>query len=142
MSEQQLDLIAGAAEQAVMDGILSPESSHWPQRLADMLAVAESALRKQGCPAEQAATLAVAVVLDIARYQGGRMFYLPTGKKLQTALRHAQAWRMWRGNNIDEVMTFLGVSDCAAYAILAQQRDLHRSRLQQSLPLPPVDGAK
>lgn len=135
MTEQQLDLIAGAAEQAVMAEILSPDSSAWPQRLADMLAVAETSLRRQGIAAEQATVLAVALVLDIAHYQGGRMFYLPQGKKLRIALKHAQAWRMWRGDNIEEIMEFLGVSDCAAYAIIGKQRDLHRSRLQRQLPL-------
>lgn len=120
-------------ETLVERDILDPGGAHWPQELALVVRVMETAFTKAGVPVDRATELAIAGALALGEYRGGRMLYLPRGERLRTALKHAQAWRMWRGNNIDEVMAFLGVTQIRAYAIIDEQRALHRSKLQRDM---------
>lgn len=137
--DRQLDLpgtgiTAGTSpEDLIEQDILDPNGDKWPKTLSDMVGVAEAALTREGIPADQAIAYAAAVVLAIGDWTGGRLVYIPRGTRLATALRHARAWRMWRGDNIDEITAFLGVSQVRAYAVLAEQRALHRAKVQPTL---------
>lgn len=100
----------------------------WPQLLADLVAVVEVGLTKAGATPQQAREFVIPVVLAIGEHMGGQMVYLPRGGRLVTALKHARAWRMWKGGNIQEIMAFLGVSQVRAYAVISQQRALHKAK--------------
>jgi len=109
-------------------------SDKWPQLLAHMVVVAETAIYNAGGVNHDLATkYAVAAVLAIGNAVGGRMQYIPRGDRLETALKHAQAWRMWKGNNIEEIMEFLDVTQIRAYAVIAQQRKIFKEKVQGKL---------
>lgn len=116
-------------------------SEKWPELLAHMAEAVEGALVKAGA-GEKSSHFADVAVLAIGNSIGGRMQYIPRGDRLATAVRHAQAWRLWKGNNIEEVTEFLGVSEIRAYAVLAEQRKLHRSKDNIPDQSPPVQGKK
>lgn len=120
-------------ESLVEQDLRDPSSAKWPRELAAMVAVVEAAFVRAGLPATDAIELATTGVLAIGEYRGGRLVYIPRGDALRTGLRHIKAWRMWRGNNIEDVMAFLGVTEVRAYKVLAEQRALHSGKLQRRL---------
>lgn len=122
--------LTGLPEDNLID---QQNSDKWPQLLAHMVAVAEAAIAKAGATDDQATQFAVAAVLEIGNSIGGRMQYIPRGDRLATALKHAQAWRMWKGNNIEEIMAFLNVTQIRAYAVIAEQRKLFKAKIQPQL---------
>ncbi|HZF99156.1 MAG TPA: Mor transcription activator family protein [Pseudoxanthomonas sp.] len=134
MSDQnELPGMSTTPESLVEQEILDPSGDKWPPLLAELVTVAEAALLKSGLPANEAAELAIATVLAVGDFIGGKLVYIPRGDRLRTALKHARAWRMWKGNNIGEIACYLDVSEVRAYAIVAQQRALHREKLQGKL---------
>ena len=136
MSDQnELPGMGTTPESLVEQEILDPNSDKWPPLLAELVTVTEAALLKTGLPASDAADLAIAAVLAVGDFIGGKLVYIPRGDRLRTPLKHARAWRMWKGNNIGEIAQFLDVSEVRAYAVIAEQRALHRQKIQGSLPL-------
>lgn len=122
-------------ESLVEQDILDPGSDKWPPLLAELVTVTEAALLKSGVPANNAADLAITAVLAVGDFVGGKLVYIPRGDRLRTALKHARAWRMWKGNNIGEIARFLDVSEVRAYAVISEQRTLHRQKIQGTLPI-------
>lgn len=120
-------------DELIEQDILDPTGDKWPPLLAQMVTATEAGLIKAGATTDQAAEFAVAAVLAIGDFVGGKLVYIPRGTRLVTALKHARAWRMWKGNNIEEIMAYLGVTQVRAYAVLAQQRALHKAKVQRSL---------
>lgn len=105
----------------------------WPPLLAELVGVLEAALVRQGVPADLAIDQAIASALAVGEYLGGKLVYIPRGDRLRTALKHAKAWRIWKGNNIEEIMALLDVCEVRAYKVLAEQRELHRGKSQGQL---------
>lgn len=130
---EMLNGVEGSAERLVEQELLDPNGDKWPQELATLVHVMERTFQRMGLPIAKATELAIAAALAIGEDRGGRMLYIPRGDRLQVALKHAQAWRRWRGNNIEEIMTFLDCSQVHAYKVLAQQRELHVGRMQPTL---------
>ena len=110
-----------------------PKAGKWPEELAALAEVLRVTYKRQGLSDQQANDLSSSGALAIGEYRGGRMLYLPCGERLITGLKHIQAWRMWKGNNIEEIAEFLGVTQTRAYGVLAEQRTLHRGKLQGKL---------
>jgi Mor family transcriptional regulator len=133
MAEQR-DLVGlPNPEDLVQQDLMDPSSDKWPSMLTDMVGVLEAQLIRDGLPRERAGEVAAGLALALGEYLGGRQVYIPRGDRLRTALRHAKAWRMWKGDNIEDIMRLLGVSQTSAYRVLQEQRELHRERIQGGL---------
>lgn len=126
-------LVQGEADDA--DG---KRRGRWPKELSRLVAAMERAFVRRGMRPEEAAELAAEGALAMAEDRGGRMVYLPTGKALRAELRALTAWRMFRGDNVEEIAGYLGVSTVHAYAVLKRMRKLHQDRIQR--PLFPAEG--
>jgi Mor family transcriptional regulator len=107
-------------------------SARWPQSLADMVDVAAQALAAEG---DRAQGLARQVLYALAKYHGGRQFYLPTGDALDRAIRDTRLWQEYTGRpeDIARFVRETGLTEQAVYRILAEQRRLHRDRTQAKL---------
>lgn len=110
-------------------------SDQWPRTLAELVDVLAAGLKRRGrddATAEQDARFAV---LTIARYRGGRQFYLPAGDDLDRALRDTEIYQRWsRGENIHDLARASDVSETRIYQIIAAQRRLRFRRQQRVLP--------
>lgn len=111
--------------------------SAWPKSLATMVDIAADALARSGEPEARAVDLSITVLAALARYHGGRMFYLPTGDTLDIALRNNRLWREYKGRpeDVDRFMRETGLTQQAVYRILADQRALHVGKAQGRLAL-------
>lgn len=105
----------------------------WPQALADMLMVIESAYRRGGDSDETARVRAFVAVRALAIYHGGRIFYLPKGQQIDRALRDREIWERHNGHNVAELAREYELNEVHIYRILAEQRKLARSRNQPDL---------
>lgn len=104
----------------------------WPQSLADLVAVMECELKREGVDAPGSISRKLAVVL--AHYLGGRAYYIPTGETLFAALRDREIFERWYQNEpMDSIATHYKLSHPQLYAIIAEQRKLHRKRHQPDL---------
>ncbi|MFQ2325095.1 Mor transcription activator family protein [Aeromonas dhakensis] len=61
---------------------------------------------------------------------GGRAYYIPTGDHLKAALRDHAIWDEFNGRNIDQLARKHGLSVPQTYAVVAEQRQLMRKRIQ------------
>lgn len=132
----QPDLIGigdNTPESLVEQDLRDHNSDKWPPLLAELVGVLEAALVREGVPQKPALEQALASALAVGEYLGGKLVYIPRGDRLRTALKHAKAWRTWRGDNIEEIMDLLGVCQVRAYKVLAEQRELHRGKSQGQL---------
>lgn len=133
----QRDLLGGgvdATDTEMMAHLDDPEIRHkWPQALAGFLDVATDGLIRSGREKADATNAAIIAVRSLARYQGGRMFYLPKGDALEKALRDYQIWNEFRGRNQDELATKYRLTVVQIYSILREQRALHRKKVQPGL---------
>jgi len=109
--------------------------NRWPADLVALLDVAAQALAEQ-MPEAQAEQVATTVVAAIARYHGGRMFYLPKGQGLERALRDRAIYRQYQHSrgSILQLVEHYHLSEQAVYKIIDEQRSLHIRRIQPSLP--------
>lgn len=105
----------------------------WPQTLADMMDVVGAALRHAGADAPTALRYAAAAMAALAEYHGARMWYLPRGDQLKTALRNEQLYAEWGRHSPRELAERYGLTLQQTYAILREQSALHRRRVQPDL---------
>lgn len=98
----------------------------WPKSLVEFTEVIASAFKDAGKSVAMANQDALIAVRAMARYHGGRIFYLPQGKKLETALRHLRIWQEFNGHNVTELAQRHELSIQAVYRIVARQRRLSR----------------
>jgi len=101
----------------------------WPAELVTMLDVAAHALA-EAFPKEQAENAAIIAVASIAHYYGGRMFYLPKGKRLEIALRDREIYHQYQHTrgSIVELAEKHDMTEQAIYRIVSQQRALHTKK--------------
>ncbi|WIX34938.1 Mor transcription activator family protein [Salinicola sp. JS01] len=109
--------------------------SKWPQKLTDLLHVVEQRFRDAGADEQQARYIAFQVVRVLSTHHGGQTFYLPRGKRLETALRDREIFETFSGTrgSVSELARRHQLSEMHVYAIIAEQRDLHRRRYQPAL---------
>jgi len=120
----------------LLDHLEDPEvRARWPQGLVDMLDVVTEVIVRQGQPREQAARLSACVVRALAHYFGGRMTYIPRGDSLDRALRDKAIWDAHDGRrtSVQELAVQHRLTEQQVYAILREQRALHRRRIQPQL---------
>ena len=134
----QRDLLAEASPEELqrmleVDEQQDDNKRRWPQDLAAILRLSEAELCRAGIAAPQAFDLASRIALEIARYGGGRMLYLPQGLRIRTALRDADIWRMFNGKNHHELAQQHGLTVIQIYAILRQQKQLESAKRQGRL---------
>lgn len=116
-----------------MDLIPTSElKAKWPQSLADLAEVMECELKREGVVEAAAKSRKLALVL--AHYLGGRAYYIPTGDNLKAALRDREIFDRWYQNEpMDSIASHYKLSHPQLYAIIAEQRKLHRRRHQPDM---------
>lgn len=122
----------------LLQAVATLDDHHWPYRLTEMVEVMAAAALRQGMAADQAEALRLAhwAVLVVADHFGGRQTYLPRGDSLRRALRDNHIWHEFNGRNVDELGSKYKMSAVRIYSILAEQRALHRAKVQPQLPFP------
>lgn len=109
--------------------------NRWPSLLVEVIDVMQAELIRQKFEEDSAKLTASKLVGVMAHYFGGKSFYLPAGDKIKEALRDVQIYAEFDGKNIPELIRKYRLSQTTIYAILRQQRALHRKRYQKELPL-------
>ncbi|MGS3174514.1 Mor transcription activator family protein [Aeromonas sanarellii] len=138
-SQENLDLFADDHEslgQLVdrLDQIPAAElTAKWPKALAELVDVLACELGRGGMAVDKALAQARKLALVQAHYMGGRAYYIPTGEHLKAALRDRAIWDEFNGRNIDQLARKHGLSVPQTYAVVAEQRQLQRSRSQLRL---------
>ena len=105
-------------------------TAKWPKALAELVDVLACELVRGGMEPDLAKAQARKLALVQAHYMGGRAYYIPTGEHLKAALRDRAIWDEFNGRNIDQLARKHGLSVPQTYAVVAQQRQLNRSRSQ------------
>jgi len=135
--ERQGGLLPEAAddEQRLADDDLAEvRAARWPEGLVNLLKVQEAAFRRSGLSADAAFTLAKAGIVEMARYYGGRQWYLPRGDDLHTALRDAEIYRRANRDTMDALADEYGLTPRSVSRIVRRQRRLHLDKVQGRLP--------
>ena len=119
---------------ASLDDVLPVEiEDAWPQLLTDMLQVVQAAYADAGAQPEQARELAFVAMRALARYHGGRTFYLPRGETLEQAIRNVRMWDEFNGKNVGELCSRYKLTEQRVYQVLAEQRALRSRKIQPAL---------
>lgn len=105
-------------------------TAKWPKALAELVDVLACELGRGGMAPDIARAQARKLALVQAHYMGGRAYYIPTGDHLKAALRDRAIWDEFNGRNIDLLARKHGLSVPQIYAVVAEQRQLSRSRSQ------------
>lgn len=108
-------------------------TKRWPQGLTDLIDVIEAAHQKAGDEPDTARERAFRVVLSMAHYFGGQIFYIPRGENLHKFLRNRRIWEAHNGRNQYELAAEHGMTIQQLYNILAEQRRLHVKRNQRDM---------
>jgi Mor family transcriptional regulator len=107
----------------------------WEKSLVEAIEVGEAELMRRGLDEATAFEQASAVVIAIAEFRGGRLFYWPRGDRLRIAIRDAGIYRRFNGRNIEQLVSESGLNVIHVYRILREQRALHVRRVQPELPI-------
>lgn len=125
-----IDLADGLGNLAADDPRLA---YRWPGLLVEMIDVLGDRYVRSGMDKGEAASLARLAITALAQHFGGRPFYLPRGDRLKRALRDAQIWDEFTGDNVFELAERHRLTPKQIYEILAEQRKWHRARVQTRL---------
>lgn len=128
------DLFGDDIPADALEHMQSPEiRAKWPKILADLVSVIEAAHLREGDSPEVAQRRAFVTVRALANYAGGRQLYMPRGGVLERALRARKIWTKYKGDNIPDLANEFELTVSQVYTIIAEQRELHRQRIQPSL---------
>jgi Mor family transcriptional regulator len=128
------DLFGDEVPADALEHMQSPEiRAKWPKALADLVSVIEAAHLRAGDAPEVAQRRAFVTVRALSNYAGGRQLYMPKGEILERALRDREIWSRYNGRNIDDLVAEFDLGFVQVYSIIAEQRALHRQRIQPSL---------
>ncbi|WP_029300314.1 Mor transcription activator family protein [Aeromonas hydrophila] len=105
-------------------------TAKWPKALSELVDVLACELIREGMEPDLAKAQARKLALVQAHYMGGRAYYIPTGEHLKAALRDRAIWDEFNGRNIDQLARKHGLSVPQTYAVVAEQRQLSRSKSQ------------
>jgi len=108
-------------------------TAKWPKALAELVDVLACELVRGGMEPDLAKAQARKLALVQAHYMGGRAYYIPTGDHLKAALRDRAIWDEFNGRNIDQLARKHGLSVPQTYAVVAEQRQLMKRRMQREL---------
>lgn len=123
------DLLEHAADPAYRD--------KWEESLAAMFDVVAAIFRREGLSGNQAARLAGKAVHGLAKYHGGRHFYLPKNEALDRAIRDRVMFHRWMNGKAtpERLASDNGMTYTRVMQILAEQRQLWWRQNQPELPL-------
>lgn len=119
------ELLAGAT--------MDVPDDKWPQALAELVDLLAVTFMRRGRDRETALHDAQAVVVAIGQHMGGQTFYLPRGDRLVEAVRDRRIWHEFNGRNTLELARANNLTERHLQRILAQQRAIHRRRIQPEL---------
>ena len=108
-------------------GLSQVENSYWPKMLVDTRDHIEQAFIDEGLAIDNAMNLARIAVVALSIHIGGNMMYLPRGDRLQKALRNAEIFKLFDGNNTTELAMKFKLSRQTIYDILKNQRALAKA---------------
>ncbi|ELC7279758.1 transcriptional regulator [Aeromonas veronii] len=108
-------------------------TAKWPKALSELVDVLACELVRGGLEPDLAKAQARKLALVQAHYMGGRAYYIPTGEHLKAALRDRAIWDEFNGRNIDALARKHGLSVPQTYAVVAEQRQLMKCRIQYAL---------
>ncbi|MGF1775882.1 Mor transcription activator family protein [Vibrio nomapromontoriensis] len=112
---------------------LQGDSTKWPVVLAELHTLVVHNLAQSGLKAEQAKSLGFTLTLSIADHLGGAQEYLPRGDALRRQIRNMRMYDEFNGRNHLELSKRYGITERAAYEILAKQRAIEIRQRQPSL---------
>lgn len=128
------DLFGDEIPADALEHMQSPEiRAKWPKALADLVSVIEAAHLRAGDAPDVAQRRAFVTVRALSNYAGGRQLYMPKGDVLERALRDREIWGKYTGRNVDDLAESFDLTVVQVYSIIAEQRALHRQRIQPSL---------
>lgn len=129
-----LDMFGDDIPADALEHMLSPEvRAKWPAALTNLVDVIEAAHLRAGDDQDAARARAFITVRAMSNYAGGRQLYMPKGDVLERALRDREIWERHTGNNVEDLADAYSLTTVQVYSILAEQRSLHRQRIQPSL---------
>ncbi|MCB1762189.1 MAG: hypothetical protein KDI27_03495 [Gammaproteobacteria bacterium] len=116
--EEIADLLENEADPSLLD--------NWEKSLAEMFDVVAAILRREGVGDGLATRMAGKAVHGLAKYHGGRHFYLPKNEALDRAIRDRLMFHRWMSGKAtpNELAAANGVSYTRVMQILAKQRRL------------------
>ena len=134
----QRDLLPPSTDAEVVElleraGDTDALTDRWPAMLQALVDLFAAHLKRRGMDEDQALTVGRELAALEARYFGGRMVYLPGTERIEIALRNDAIWRDWRGNNRTELALRHKITERQVDNILAEQREIHRRRMQGEL---------
>lgn len=116
------------------------ELRKWPERLLEIADVFEAELARMAAASLDARGTAERLALALARNQGGRPVYLPTGERLEGVLRARRIYhRVGRPDghggrlSIEQLARDEGICVQQAYKDYAEIRAIERARQQPKL---------
>lgn len=129
--EEMFDLDSAELTGLLEHAAVTADARAWPKMLTDLIDLLTAHFKRRGFarPDEEARR----VVAALAVYFGGRMMYLPRGDRLQKAMRDAEIWAAYTGNNVPQLAQHFRMSVPSVYAIIAEQRALRVRAAQPSL---------
>ena len=127
-----IDMFPDALGDPDRAGITAPDAK-WPANLAAMVDVLHATLRERGHDDDAALDDAEHCAIAIAEYQGGRNYYLPTGKRLKDFVRDRAIYLASNGRNKAELALRYDLTERRVEQIVAEQRAIHLRRIQPQL---------
>lgn len=100
------------------------DQQQWPKGMVELADIMESAFTKHGRAPQEACELAEIAIRAMAFLAGGRTFYLPSGRKLKTAIKHRRIFQEFTGSNVAELARKHELTEVQIYSIIKQQRGL------------------
>lgn len=126
------DMFEGAPTHAELAGIDAPDK-RWPRTLAEYIDVLRATFQRLGATEEQALDYAEQGVLALGQYCGGRQGYLPTGERLQAAVRDRRLYLEYNGRNKTALAQRYNLTERRVEQIAAEQKAIHVRKLQGRL---------
>lgn len=99
---------------------------NWPQALIDIRETIKSGAQREGYHDDEAGQIATRATLDLAEYAGGRQVYIPRVARLRRALRDAEIWEKFTGDNVSQLAREYRLTEQRIYNILAGKRKARR----------------
>jgi Mor family transcriptional regulator len=120
------------------DGIadygVAADRSRWPKDFSLLVDVIRAELDKP--PLDRTnPSLAVDIAFAIAKWGGGRSFYLPNGKRIEAALLHERIFCDWSRFSPRELSERYRLSEQHIYSVLRNMLKIHREKTEPELPL-------
>lgn len=108
----------------------------WEESLAAMFDVAAAIFVREGIDQARAARLAAKAIHGLAKYHGGRHFYLPKNEALDRAVRDRVLFHRWMHGRAkpEQLADEYDMTYTRVMQIIAEQRSLWRQKFQPSLP--------